>query len=213
MRAPFITFEGGDGAGKSTQVERLARHLSDLGLGVVMTREPGGAPGAEKLRTLMVEGTVDSFSPLSEALVMYAARAEHLAHRINPARAAGSIVLCDRFADSSMAYQGVAGGVGEVRIAALDALVVGVDGPDLTLILDLPPDEAHARVSARAGLESRFEKKGAAYHAQVRAAFLAIAARAPQRCCVIDAGANPDAVNRRIIAATAPLIDAWRRQP
>lgn len=210
MRAPFITFEGGDGVGKSTQIKALAERLTEQGFSVCTTREPGGAPGADRLRTLLVSGDADAWSPISEALLMNAARAEHLRATINPARADGRIVLCDRFTDSTMAYQGIAGDVGAAAIANLYEIVVGSDGPDLTLILDLSEAEGLQRAAARGDdAESRFESKGARYQAAVRAAFLQIADAAPERCRLIDASGSADVVAARIDAAIAPLVEAW----
>lgn len=221
MRAPFITFEGGDGAGKSTQVKRLAQSLEHMGLAVRLTREPGGAPGAEKLRTLLVTGATDAFTPMAEALMMYAARAEHLSHTINPARADGQIVISDRFSDSTMAYQGHAGGLTPELVAQLDKIVVGEDAPDLTVILDLQPDEGLARARSRSSdapmraspdvsAEDRFEKKGAQFQSRVRDGFLAIAQNDPDRCHVINAGGSVDDIAGAVLDAVRPLIEQWR---
>ena len=213
QRPPFITFEGGDGVGKSTQIKRLAAHLEAMGHVVVLTREPGGAPGAEILRELLVSGRPGDWTPVSETLMMYAARAEHLARTINPARARGEIVLCDRFADSTSAYQGAAGGVPGELIAQLFAGVVGADGPDLTLVFDLPPEESMSRAAARAGAaivrEDRFEAKGMDFQRRVREGFLDIARRAPDRCAVIDASGSVDDVAGAVLAACDPLIENW----
>ena len=192
-RGPFISFEGGDGVGKSTQIARLAARLAAAGHEVTTTREPGGSPGAEAIRALLVKGDADRWSPLAEALLVFAARAGHLERTINPARARGAVVLSDRFADSTMAYQGVAGALGEEAVAALAALVVGADGPDLTIILDAPVARALARAEGRGG-DSRFESKGAAFQEKVREAFHAIAGREPGRCVLVDATQPADAV-------------------
>lgn len=201
----FITFEGADGVGKSTQIARLAKRLRSRGLDVVTTREPGGTPGGEAIRSLLVKGASDRWTALSEALLMYAARADHIDKVIKPALARGSILLCDRFADSSMAYQGIAGALGRERIVELDRLVVGGDAPDLTLILDLDIDTARSRAASRGG-EHRFESKGAEFQESVRRAFLDIARAAPERCVVIDAGGSPDAVAKSIDAAVDRLL-------
>jgi dTMP kinase len=185
-RGPFISFEGGDGVGKSTQVSLLAEYLRASGREVVTTREPGGSKGAESIRALLVKGEADRWSPLAEALLMYAARADHLEKVINPARARGAVVLSDRFSDSTMAYQGHAGGLGTETVAALEKLVVSPDGPGLTFILDADVGAMLQRASARGG-DRRFEAKGEAYQERVRKAFLAIAADSPHRCIVIDA--------------------------
>lgn len=204
-RGFFISVEGADGSGKSTQVRRLAEHLRAKGHDVVVTREPGGGgEGAETLRHLLLNGPADRWSPMAEALLMYAARAEHLDKLIRPALADGKTVLTDRFADSSMAYQGAAGGLGEARIKALHQAVVGADDPDLTIILDAPAEIGLARAAKRQGSESRFEGKGEAYQARVRAAFLDIARAHPGRCRVIDAAADEETVAR----AVAKVVDA-----
>lgn len=197
QRGPFITFEGGDGTGKSTHIARLAEHLRAVGHEVVVTREPGGSPGAEAIRELLVSGAAERWSALAEALLVFAARADHLEKVINPARARGAVVLCDRFADSTMAYQGVAGGLGEEKVRALRDLVVGEDGPDLTIVLDAPAASGLERAQARGG-ENRFEAKGEDYQAQVREAFLRIAAGEPRRCVIVDSSDPIDDVAERI---------------
>ncbi len=198
-RGPFITFEGGDGVGKSTQIERLADRLRKAGHDVVTTREPGGSPGAEAIRALLVQGSADRWSALSEALLVFAARANHLERVINPARARGAIVLCDRFTDSTMAYQGMAGSLGEDIVRRLSGLIVGDDGPSLTFILDAPSSSALARAESRGG-DSRFESKGAEYQERVRRAFLSIAASEPLRCILVDTSPPADEVSARIAA-------------
>ncbi len=213
MRAPFISFEGGDGVGKTTQIQRLAARLQQEGHRVLLTREPGGAPGAEKLRTLLVTGEADAYTPLSEALMMYAARAEHLAKTINPARVRGEVVISDRFSDSTMAYQGLAGDVGEKAVSTLESLVVGADGPDLTIILHLAAKRGLARTQDRQAQaqsdETRFERKGDEFHQRVEQAFLTIADQAPERCKVIDAGQSMDAVEEEIYVLVRPVIENW----
>lgn len=200
-RGRFITFEGGEGAGKSTQARRLADRLRAQGREVVLTREPGGSPGAEQLRALLVEGDADRWSPLSETLMMYAARADHLQRAIRPALARGAWVICDRFLDSTRAYQGAGAPPG--LIPALEHAVVGEDLPDLTLMFDLPVETGLARAGSRPGAEARFESKGLAFHQDLRAAFLAIARDEPQRCAVIDAAADIDTVAEAVWAAVA----------
>jgi dTMP kinase len=185
-RGRFITFEGGEGAGKSTQLRRLSERLAAEGREVVATREPGGSPGAETIRQLLVTGEADRWSPVTETLLMYAARRDHIERVIGPALARGAWVVCDRFADSTRAYQGAAGGTDLALIAALEAGVLDGARPDLTLILDLPEDAGLARAADRAGAETRFESKGLAFHARLRAAFLDIARAEPDRCVVID---------------------------
>lgn len=197
-RGRFISFEGGEGAGKTTQISRLAERLRATGKTVTITREPGGAPGAEAVRDMLVDGPVERWTPMSEALLIYAARADHLARTIEPARARGEVVLSDRFSDSSMAYQGYAGGVGRETIAALDRLVVGSLGPDLTIMLDIPVETGLARASARGGSDDRFERKGREFHDSVRAAFLDIARKAPDRCVVINADRDVDTLAKAV---------------
>jgi dTMP kinase len=206
----FITLEGGEGAGKSTQARLLADRLGEDGREVVLTREPGGSPGAETIRDLLVTGGADRWSPLTEALLMYAARRDHIERTIAPALARGAWVISDRFADSTRAYQGAAGGVGSPFISALESEVVGDVRPDLTLILDLPAEVGLARAACRPHAETRFESKGAAFHWRLREGFLAIARASPGRCAVIDAEAESDAVaaaiwdlvQRRLAAVT-----------
>ncbi len=194
MRCGFISFEGGEGAGKTTQIRRLAQRLSTLVAEVVVTREPGGSPGAEALRDLLVRGEADRWSPISETLILYAAREDHLERLIRPALARGAWVLSDRFIDSTQAYQGAGGGTSSGFIAALEQAVVGATRPDLTLILDLPVDQGLARALGRGGGEERFERKGAAFHERLRQGFLDIARHEPQRCAVVDATASSDQV-------------------
>ncbi len=194
----FISFEGGDGAGKSTQIRKLAEKLRQAGHAVALTREPGGSPGAETIRKLLVEGDADRWSPLCEALLMYTARADHLQRTILPALARGEIVITDRFADSTMAYQGLAGALGEEAVRKLHDVVVGTNDPDLTIILDLSPEDGLKRADGRAGAETRFESKGADFQARVREAFLKIAENYPQRCAVVDARGSEDDVAARV---------------
>lgn len=200
----FITFEGGEGGGKSTQSRRLAEKLRSTGYKVVLTREPGGAPGSEAIRALLVSGDPDRWSPLAEALLFAAARDEHLRTTIRPALARGEIVVCDRFADSTRAYQGAAGGVPHDTVAVLEDMVVGTTRPDLTIILDIDPDAGMARAAERGEGEDRFERKAAAFHLDLRKAFLAIAAAEPERCIVIDAAGDAD----QVAAAVWPAVSA-----
>ena len=197
----FITFEGGEGTGKSTQVARLVARLRARGLEVVQTREPGGSPGAEEIRHLALNGDPGRWSPMTETLLMYAARSDHLERTIRPALDAGRWVVCDRFADSSRAYQGVGGGTPAGVIEALDAAIVGPTQPDLTLVFDLPVAIGLERAFGRGLFETRFESKGLAFHERLRQGFLAIAAAHPGRCVVIDAEGDQDAVAARVRAA------------
>ena len=201
----FITFEGGEGAGKSSQVRRLAARLA-VGREVVATREPGGSPGAEAIRDLLVNGAADRWSPVTETLLMYAARRDHIERVIAPALARGAWVVCDRFADSTRAYQGAAGGTDPALIAALEAQVLGSVRPDLTLILDLPVEAGLARAGGRGAAESRFESKGAAFHGRLREAFLAIARAEPDRCVVIDGAGALEAVEAAIWRAVVERL-------
>ena len=204
MPARFITLEGGEGAGKTTLSLRLATSLAAAGVPVLRTREPGGAPGAEALRALMLHGGV-AWDPVAEAMLMFAARREHVAKTIRPALDAGIWVVCDRFADSTLAYQ--CHGHGLDRTVWQRLAEVALDGfaPDLTLMLDLPPDAGMARALSR-GAPDRFERMGAAFHARVHAAFLAIAEAEPERCAVLDAAQSPDAVFAAAASAVAARL-------
>jgi dTMP kinase len=196
----FITFEGGEGGGKSTQAARLAQHLEEHGRQVVLTREPGGTPEGEAIRSLLVTGEQRRFAPLSEALLNNAQRLEHLQKVIRPALAAGSVVISDRFMDSTRIYQGVVGGVDARLIAVLEDAVVGRTRPDLTVILDVPTEIGLARARARQGQPDRFESRDLAFHEALRAGFLAIAASEPERCAVFDTGRDKEEVFSAILA-------------
>jgi dTMP kinase len=188
MSGLFITFEGGEGAGKSTQIKRLAEHFEKAGRDVVLTREPGGTAAAEDVRALLVSGDTGRYSAVAEALLNYAARDSHLRQVITPALAKGSTVLCDRFIDSTRVYQGVAGDCPQELIAALEKQVVGAVMPDLTLIFDLDPALGLERARNRgAGIEDRYERKGLDFHEKLRRGFLDIARLEPQRCVIINA--------------------------
>ena len=193
-RGRFITFEGGEGAGKSTQARRLAAALRASGVEVVETREPGGSPGAEAIRALLLTGEVERWTPTAEALLMYAARSDHLDRVVRPALARGTWVVCDRFADSTRAYQGAGGGVGRDLVEGLEGAVVAEDWPDLTLVFDMPVADGLARAAGRGGDEARFEAKGTAFHERLRQAFLEIAASEPDRCAIVDATRSMDEV-------------------
>jgi dTMP kinase len=198
-RGRFITLEGGEGAGKSTQIGLLADWLAGRGCQVVQTREPGGSQGAEDVRRLLVEGEPGRWLPWSETLLFFAARYDHAERLIKPALAAGSWVVSDRFADSTMAYQGAAGGVAAADIAQLYRLVLGDFAPDLTLILDVPVETGLARAGLRDGRNGgRFERMDVAFHHRVRDGFRKIAAAEPDRCVIIDADADREAVAARI---------------
>jgi dTMP kinase len=201
-KARFITLEGGEGAGKTTLSRRLAAAMSAAGLAVLRTREPGGAPGAEALRGLMLYGAVD-WDPVAEAMLMFAARREHLTKTIRPALDAGIWVVCDRFADSTLAYQCHGHGLDAAVWRKLADVALGGFGPDATLVLDLPPEAGMARALTR-GLPDRFERLGAAFHARVHEGFRAIAAADPDRCTLLDATRKPEEV---FGAAAAALHD------
>lgn len=196
-RGRFITFEGGEGAGKSTQLKRLAERLRARGIEVVATREPGGSPGAEAIRELVLNGAADRWSPVTETLLMYAARRDHVERVIAPALERGAWVVCDRFSDSTRAYQGAAGGTDPGLIAALEDHVLGATRPHLTLVFDLSPEAGLARAEARGG-EMRFESKGLAFHQRLREGFLAIAAAEPERCAVVDAAGSIEAIDAAV---------------
>jgi dTMP kinase len=188
----FITLEGGEGGGKSTQARRLAAHLCGRGLPVLLTREPGGAPGAEAIRRVLLGG--QGLDPVAEAMLMFAARREHVVATIRPALAAGMWVLCDRFADSTLAYQVHGQGVPRAVFDRLADMALEGLAPDLTLVLDLPPEAGMARAMGRGVAADRYERLDAAFHARVRDGFLAIAAAEPARCAVVDAAGAVDAV-------------------
>ncbi|MCZ0736584.1 dTMP kinase [Phreatobacter sp. AB_2022a] len=194
-RGRFITFEGGEGAGKSTQARRLAEHLASLGIHAVLTREPGGSPGAEIIRHVLLSGAAEPFGPEAETILFGAARRDHLNSTILPALQRGDWVICDRFADSTRVYQGLAGKVDPAFIQALERLTVGADRPDLTLVLDLPPKIGLARVANRQqGTLDRFEREGLAFHTKLRQGFKALVEAEPERCRLIDAAREPDLV-------------------
>lgn len=192
-RGRFITFEGGEGAGKSTQVKMLAARLKAAGRQVIATREPGGSPGAEAIRKLLVEGATDRWAPLPETLLFLAARSDHVASAIEPALAAGHWVICDRFTDSTVVYQGIVRGLGIERVRALQDLTVTIS-PDLTFVLDIDPREGLARTHGRAAGEDRFEQFDGDFHRRLREGFLSIAKNEPERCVIVDSSLAPDIV-------------------
>ena len=209
-RGRFITFEGGEGAGKSTQLRLLAEGLRHAGLPVVTTREPGGSPGAEAIRALLVSGEVERWDGVTEALLHFAARRDHLVKTVWPALERGAWVISDRFADSTLAYQGFGHGLDPEVIAGLYRLAVGHFSPDLTLVLDLPVEKGLERAGSRGGAEDRYERMGLGFHQRLRQGFLGIAASNPMRCAVIDATRTPDQVRADIMAtvrARLPMPD------
>jgi dTMP kinase len=218
-RGFFITFEGGEGAGKSTQIERLARKMRAKKYDVLLTREPGGSPGAEAVRHVLLSGAAEPFGPKMEALLFAAARSDHVEQVIRPAVERGSIVLCDRFLDSSRVYQGVTGGIDPAFMDTLEQVAINGMMPDMTLIFDIDPAEGLRRATLRRGAEAaadRFEKETLAIHQARREAFLAIAEAEPERCIVVDAATDPDAVENVVTAAVFAALEArtpaWDRQ-
>jgi dTMP kinase len=211
-RGRFITFEGGEGAGKSTQVLKLRDRLVERGIDVIVTREPGGTPGAEAIRALLVKGDTGRWEPISEALLHFAARTEHVKKIIQPALGAGTWVICDRFADSTMAYQGYGQGLGPEVIKRLYDITLGSLKPDLTFMLDLPEGMGLARAAGRdvttalGGQEDRYERMGTPFHARLRQAFLDIAAAEPKRCQVLDSSADKQEVARQIWATVTARL-------
>ena len=213
MSGLFITFEGVEGSGKSTQIQRLADRIKskDANLDLLVTREPGGTDSAESIRQLLVTGRADKWRAATEAMLMSASRHEHVEHVIRPAIATGAIVVCDRFYDSTRVYQGIVGGVPEADIEALNNLACGNLVPDLTILLDMDVDEGLRRADGRETAETRFESKGVEFHRKVRSGFLELAARHSGRFVVIDAGREIDRVTSDIEAAVMPrLSDALR---
>ncbi|MBF8731286.1 dTMP kinase [Pseudomonas guariconensis] len=209
MSGLFITLEGPEGAGKSTNREYLAERLREQGLDVVMTREPGGTPLAERIRELLLAPSDESMAVDTELLLMFAARAQHLAQVIRPALARGAVVLCDRFTDATYAYQGGGRGLSQARIATLETFVQGSLRPDLTLVFDLPVEVGLARAAARGRLD-RFEQEGQAFFDAVRQAYLQRAQSAPQRYSVLDAAQPLEAVQRAIDALLPSILERCR---
>ena len=198
----FITLEGGEGAGKSTQIAWLRTHLEARSRTVVTTREPGGSAGAEMIRKLLVEGPPERWDGPTEALLHFAARREHLRTTVWPALDRGAWVICDRFADSTRAYQGYGHGIELAMLEQLYSVAVGDFRPDLTIILDLPVEVGLARAAARRGTETRYESLPREFHERVRAGFLAIAKREPKRCIVVDASRDIEKIATEIALAT-----------
>lgn len=198
MHGKFITIEGGEGVGKSTQINLLAESLQRAGIEVVITREPGGTEAGEEIRKLILEGDQDRWDAVSETLLLYAARRNHVINKINPALKAGKWVLCDRFSDSTMAYQGYARKFGRENVEVIHNVTLGEFGPDLTLIFDVPFDIAFERIKQRRQTPDRMEQVYERIHRLVRGAFLDIAGRNPERCHLIDASGTVEDVNTRV---------------
>ena len=200
-RGRFITFEGGEGVGKSTQIKRLSEFLVSQDVPHLMTREPGGSPGAEEIRNLVVQGEPGRWSVTSETLLLFAARHDLLESLIRPALTEGTWVLCDRFVDSTYAYQGASRGMPLEDLDSLSQMVVGDTKPDLTFVMDMDPTVALERTEQRKGNENRFEQFPISWHEGLRKAFLEIAASNPNRCVVVDAEAKSDLVFEKVRAA------------
>lgn len=207
----FITLEGGEGAGKSTQAQYLQKRLAALGIKALLTREPGGSPRAEAIRGVLLAGQAKALGPMGEALLFYAARDSHLELTIRPALARGQWVICDRFHDSTRAYQGAAGGVSIAALDALERIVVGATRPDLTLILDLPAEEGLKRGAARAKTAGegadRFESMPLRFHENLRREFREIAETEPDRCVIIDASRSVEQVSDAIMTAVQDRLN------
>ncbi len=204
-RARFITFEGGEGSGKTSHARRLADWLKEQGREVVLTREPGGTPGAEEIRKLLVQGEAARWQPMTEALLHFAARRDHVTKVIQPALARGAWVVSDRFTDSTMAYQGYGHGLGVEPIELLRKLVLGDFAPGLTLLFEVPAalglERAGKRNTAAAGADGRYESMGEAFHARVHDGFLAIARGEPERIAVIDSAKSVEQVAAAVVTA------------
>ena len=206
MNNLFITFEGGDGSGKSTQVNLLKDYLDNVNFETIKTREPGGTPSAEILRDLLTTGEVEKWTPMSEALLMWASRYEHLIQVIEPALNSGKNVICDRFYDSTYAYQGVAHNLGIDKMEKLKKIIIGDIEPDVTFVLDIDPKVGLKRSLDRSNQENRFESYNIDFHNKIRSAFLEIAKKNKNRCVVIDASLNEQEINNLIITVIDNLI-------
>jgi dTMP kinase len=204
-KGQFITFEGIDGSGKSTQAHLLAETLRAQGFTVVLTREPGGSPGAEEIRALVLQGEPDRWSAETEILLFTAARRDHLERTIQPALAAGKIVICDRFADSTRMYQGLSRGDLRDTVDQLHALMIGIE-PDLTILIDMDPGTGLSRALSRETVEERFEDFGQALQNQMRAGFLALADEFPARFCTIDGGRSIEDVAKDVAQTAAGVL-------
>ena len=208
MRGRLITLEGGDGAGKTVQTGRLWAALEERGIETLATREPGGSAGAEEIRRLLVNGPVERWDPLTEAMLHAAARRDHLLHTIEPALGRGLWVVSDRFVDSMVVYQGYGQGADLVVLESLTALSLGDFRPDLTVMLDIPVAEGLRRAGARAP-SSRYERMDEGFHERVRAGFIARARADATRCAVVDAAADPETVGRAILEVVAARLPVW----
>jgi dTMP kinase len=209
MRGRFITFEGGEGSGKSTQASALADRLKSLAVGVVLTREPGGSPGAEVIRHVLLSGAAKPLGPEAEAILFAAARDDHMQNTVKPALERGRWVVCDRFMDSTRVYQGALGNVDQRLLRGLERITVGEFRPDLTFILDVPAEVGLARANERrgAGEADRFEQEALEFHEKLRAAYREIAAGDPERCVLIDSQQPKERVAERIWAIVNERLD------
>jgi dTMP kinase len=209
MRGKFITFEGGEGTGKSTQAHALGERLKVLGIDVKQTREPGGSPGAEVIRHVILSGAAKPLGAEAEAMLFAAAREDHIAHTIKPALDRGQWVICDRFADSTRVYQGVLGHVDPRLIKRLEKITVGDNRPDLTIVLDAPADVGLARAHVRRGNGpiDRFESEDIAFHERLRDAYRQLAVGEPERCVLIDASETPEQVTERVWSVVTRKLD------
>ncbi len=204
-RGHFISFEGGEGSGKSTQARLLAEHMAAQGIPCLHTREPGGTPEGEQLRAWLVTGEANRWTPMAEALLFQALRVQHLTTRIEPALAAGTHVICDRFVDSTRVYQGISKGLGVALIDALHAQSAGGILPDHTFLLDISPEAGLQRAAGRGGEETRFESASLDFHRTLRAGFLALAEAEPKRILVLDATESEAALHAQILSHLAFL--------
>lgn len=208
LKGGFIAFEGGEGAGKSTQIKKAGAFLSSMGLDCVITREPGGTPASEEIRSLLVRGEADRWSPIAETLMMYASRDHHLQTKIIPALKNGQWVLTDRFSDSTRAYQGGGGGVDADFIETIDKMVVDIWQPNLVFILDIDPEIGIGRTKGRVDNEDRFEKKRIEFHQTLRKTLLNHAMANPERYKIIDAALCEDEISQKINSFLIPLVRA-----
>lgn len=202
----FITFEGGEGAGKTTQIKLLADWLQRKGREVVQTREPGGTEGAERIRDLLVRGAHDRWDPVCETALFLTARRQHVEQLIKPALERGAFVLCDRFADSTMVYQGIGKGLGMDYLSQLSRLIVGDIAPAMTFLLDIDPQIGLQRAEGRSGAETRFESHTMAFHQSIRAGFLSLAQGYPERMKIIDASLTVQDIHQHIIKYVSSLL-------
>ena len=200
MTGKFISFEGGEGSGKSTQLSLLFNIIKLNNLSCIKTREPGGSPGGESIRNLLLNGLADKWDPVAETLLFYAARLDHVAKTIKPGLADGAIVLCDRFADSTLVYQGIGKGLTEDYIRNIHQLTLGNFKPNLTLIFDIDPVIGLKRALSRSNEETRFESMNLEFHQAVRTGFASIARQEPQRCAIIDASGSIEEVQKQVLA-------------